>query len=153
MFIKSRSYLIAAVALFSVSVTPLSTANSQNDNRASRTVLLSFGTEKLNDYRFNPKPICPVPSKSPSCVEHPGRERQAVDEIMRNSTPKPEREFRMSPVRDSGEVALVHLYLIIDPIEPGYGAIEEYQFVLDKSRTKVLRQQRLTNDLFVSNKK
>ena len=145
--------MIAAVALFSASLSPLSSSKSQSNNRAFRTVLLAFGIEKLSDYRFNPKPICPVPSKSPRCIEHPARERQAVDAIVRNATPKPEREFRLSPVRDSGGVALVHLYLIIDPIEPGYGAMEEYQFVLDKSRTKVLRKQRLTADLFVSKKK
>lgn len=112
-----------------------------------RTVLVEFGAAKLKDYQFDPKPACPPESRSPACAKHA---EGAISEI-RSLSPKASKKegwrFRLSPVRDSAGRKIVDLFLTIDSIQPGFGAVELYRFELSRDGKRVITRQLVSADL------
>jgi len=112
-----------------------------------RTVLAEFGTAKLKDYQFDPKPACPQESRGPACMKHAEGALSEIRSLSPKTSKKEGWRFRLSPVRDSAGRKIVELYLTIDSIQPGFGAVELYRFELSKDGKRVIGRQLVSADL------
>lgn len=114
-----------------------------------RVVLNSFGLQALRNYRFDPRPACPVDSANRLCKRHPRLAENAVRAIASVGVKEPHLRFTLSPVRDSLGHRIVDLVLTNDSLDETYGTVEGHRFELGRDGARVLSKKIIYQDMFV----